>query len=231
MLSSDVWDRTGVSEMSRQAYSFLLAAFTAVGIAFCAFVSTLSYDWDLSAWGTWQFIGFFAGVLIAAIAGSLIANASDNPVVSCFGFALVAGPFGLMLGPLVAQYTTASVLRVLALTVIMTLVLGVIGAVTPKDLSGWANWLFGGLMILLLGLFAVPLMSLIGLPVEGAMTLLDWAGLVLFGAFVIFDLNRAMRVPYTIDNAIDCALAVFVDMVNIFIRLLSIMGNSNSSNS
>lgn len=229
MLETGVWDRTGANEISKQAYTFLLSAFTAIGIAFCAFTSTLSHDWDLNAWNIWQMIGFFLGIFVVALIGSAIANNSDNPLVSCFGFALVAGPFGLMLGPVVASYTTASVLRVLALTILMTLVLGVVGAVTPKDLSNWATWLFGGLVILLLGLFAVPLMSLIGLPVEGAMTVLDWVGLVLFGAFVIFDLNRAMRVPYTIDNAIDCALAVFVDMVNIFIRLLSIMGNSSNS--
>lgn len=227
MLENDVWDRTGEGTMSRQTFSFLLAAFTAIGIAFCAFFSTLSMDWDIKSWSGWGILGFFVAILASAIVGSLIANASDNPIISCFGFALVAGPFGLMLGPVVASYTTASVLRVLALTVLMTLILGVIGAVTPKDLSGWANWLFGGLVILLLGLFAVPVMGLLGLPVEGAMTVLDWAGLVLFGAFVIFDLNRAMRVAYTLDNAVDCALAVFVDMVNIFIRLLAIMGTSN----
>lgn len=228
MFESDVWNRTGANEMSKQAYAFLLAAFTAIGIAFCAAASTLSHDWDLKSWSLWQFIGFFVGILVAAIAGSVIANKSDNPIISSFGFTLVAGPFGLMLGPVVAEYTTASVLRVLTLTVLMTVTLGVVGAVTPKDLSSWANWLFGGLLILLLGLFAVPIMSVIGLPVDGAMTFLDWAGLVLFGAFVIFDLNRAMRIPYTLDNAIDCALAVFVDMVNIFIRLLAIMGDSSS---
>lgn len=228
MLQSDVWNRTGANEMTRQAYAFLLSAFTAIGIAFCAVCTTVSYDWDMSAWSLWETIGFFVAVLAVAIVGTLIANASSNPIISLFGFALVAGPFGLMLGPLVASYTTASVLRVLVLTVLMTLLLGVIGAVIPKDLSAWGTWLFGGLMILLLGLFAVPIMGLLGLPVEGAMTLLDWAGLVLFGAFVIFDLNRAMRIPYTLDNAIDCALSVFVDMINIFIRLLSLMGTSSN---
>ncbi len=228
MLESNVWNRTGAGEISRQAYALLLCAFTAAGITFSTYFSMLSRDWDMKAWGEWQMTGFFVAIIVSAIAGTLIANRSDNPLVSTFGFALVAGPFGLMLGPVVASYTTASVLRVLVLTVLMTLILVVIGAVTPKNLSGWANWLFGGLVILLLGMFAVPVMAVVGIPVEGAMTLLDWAGLVLFGAFVIFDLNRAMRVPHTIDNAVDCALALYVDMINIFIRLLSIMGQSKN---
>ena len=56
------------------------------------------------------------------------------------------------------------------------------------------------------------------------MTALDWLGLLLFGAFVVFDLNRAIRIPYTMDNAVDSAMAIYLDFINIFIRLLSLMG-------
>lgn len=227
MFTSDVWKRSGTGELSKQAYSLLLCMFTAAGIAFCAFCSTLSHDWNMKSWNIWQLLGFFLGILALVLLGSFIASSSDDPLISGVGFALVAGPFGIMLGPVVASYTTASVLRILALTIMMTVVLGVFGAVTPKDLSSWANVLFGGLLLLLGGLFAVPLLAFIGLPVAGAMTVLDWIGLVLFGAFVIFDLNRAMRLPYTLDNAVDCALSVFLDMINMFIRLLSLMGTSS----
>jgi len=36
-----------------------------------------------------------------------------------------------------------------------------------------------------------------------------------------------MRLPRTLDNAIDCAAAVFVDFVNLFIRLLMLLGNTS----
>ena len=67
-------------------------------------------------------------------------------------------------------------------------------------------------------------MGMFGLPVDGAMTALDWIGVVIFGGLVIFDLNRAVRLPHTLDNAIDRAMAIYLDFINIFLRLLSLMG-------
>ncbi|KXK08595.1 MAG: Inhibitor of apoptosis-promoting Bax1 [Microgenomates bacterium OLB22] len=46
----------------------------------------------------------------------------------------------------------------------------------------------------------------------------------MFGAIIIYDLNRAMRIPYTHDNAIDVALGIYLDWVNVFIRLLRLFG-------
>lgn len=227
LLRNPVWDRAGsrsTSTLSRKLYLLLVCGWTAAGIFLSAVTSTISQDWPVSSWGGWGMLGFYLGILAVAIAGTLIANASDNPIVSLLGYGLVAGPFGLMLGPLVAQYETSSVVKVFALTCLVVLVLGVVGVVIPDDLSSWGVPLLGALFLLLGGYFIVPLLGFFGVPVEGAMTLLDWVGLFIFGALVIFDLNRAMRIPYTADNAIDSAVAIYLDFINIFIRLLSIAG-------
>ena len=108
------------------------------------------------------------------------------------------------------------------ITTAMVVVLGVMGALIPKSLESWAPYLFGGLCLLILGLLFVPLAAAFGLPVEGALTWMDWIGIVLFGGYVIFDLNRAQRVERTHDNAIDCALAVYLDFVNIFVRVIGL---------
>jgi FtsH-binding integral membrane protein len=63
-----------------------------------------------------------------------------------------------------------------------------------------------------------------GVNIGGAMTVLDWIGVVLFSAYVIFDMNRAMRLPRTLDNSIDAAVAVYLDFANLFVRLLSLLG-------
>jgi len=42
----------------------------------------------------------------------------------------------------------------------------------------------------------------------------DWAESCLFSGFVLFDLNRAMRIPYTMNNAIDAAVEVYMDFIN-----------------
>lgn len=149
---------------------------------------------------------------------------SDNPVASLIGYALIAGPFGALLGSTAAAYTTASLVKVIAITGGVTVITGTIGAVIPESLEHWGGWLFSGLLVLLLGSLFVPIAGFLGLPVRGALTALDWVGVVLFSAYIVYDLNRAMRVERTLDNAIDCAIHVYLDVVNLFIRLLDLMG-------
>lgn len=220
-LGSSVWDRTGQSEMSKNLYALLICFWTAVGIGGSAVAAQVAKDWSL----TWT---FFIGVFVVSIAGIFVAHKSENPLVSLLGYAMIAIPFGLMLGPVVAVYTTASVVKVLFLTTAMVVVLGIVGAVIPDSLDSWQGPLLGLLLLLLLGYLIVPIAGFFGIPITTAMTMLDWAGVLLFGVLVVFDLNRAMRIPWTMDNSIDSAIGIYLDFINIFIRLLSLSGKKKN---
>ena len=228
LFSNPVWDRADDSyvkpTMSRRLYLLLVCFWTTLGIVASAITSQISYGWDLREWNIWGLIGFFLVTFVVAIGGTLIATASDNPLVSLLGYALVAGMFGVMVGPVLALYETSSILKVLFITGAVVIILGLVGALIPDDLSAWGLWLFGGLLFVIGATLVVPLMGFFGLPVEGAMTVVDWIALVVFGGLVIFDLNRAVRLPYTHDNAIDSAMAIYLDFLNIFLRILSLMG-------
>lgn len=216
--SSAVWDRHGPHTMSRNLFNFVMCSSTAVGIGTSAAAAQFTYNMEP--------FGLMLNllVLVVCIVGVFIAMLSDRPIVSFLGYMMVTIPFGLLLGPIVALYTTASLAKVLLVTTGMVAILGVVGAVIPDSLEGVAPFLIGCLLLLLLGYFVVPIGAFFGLPIEGALTVLDWIGLLVFGVYVVFDFNRAQRVPRTMDNAIDCSLAIYLDFLNIFIRLLSIMG-------
>ncbi len=216
-----VWTRSGYGTMSKNLFAFATSAWTALGIAATMAGAAVSEKWELN-------LVFLLGVLVAGIAGVIIALKSDVPIVSLFGYMLVAIPFGLMLGPVVALYTMASVVRVFFVTTGMVVALGIVGAVIPDSLEGLGSWLFGGLVALLIGLLIVPIAGMFGVPIKEAMTILDWVGVVLFSGYVVYDWNRAMRVPFTLDNSIDCALAVYLDWINLFIRLLELTGTKKS---
>ncbi|MDX1974400.1 MAG: Bax inhibitor-1 family protein [Rickettsiales bacterium] len=238
-LGSAVWERGGASEISRNQFVLLMGFFTFLGLGLTAVLAYFTTGWmhivpaveeggkATYAWaGPINFWLFWVGVLVTSIIGIFIALGSDKPAVSLIGYALVAGPFGLLLGPVVGMYTAMSIVKVIIVTGGVTGVLTLIGAIIPESLENWGGWLFGGLLILLFGSLGVPLLGLLipGFPVQGALTFLDWVGVFLFSAYIIFDMNRAMRVPATVDNAIDCALALYLDIINLFIRLLEIMG-------
>lgn len=217
--SDSVWQRAGTGTLSRRTFAFMVCLWTAVGIGVSAVGSSISYDWKV---GGALGVLFALGVLAVAVVGSMIAMRSDSPPVSLVGYLLIALPFGLLLGPFVAQHTAASAIRVFLITSGMTVGLGLIGAFWPRSLESWGIWLFGAVLVLILGMCVTSIMGAFGLTIRGAMSVWDWVGVAVFSLYVVYDLNRAMRVPATHDNAIDCAVAVCLDFINIFIRLLNL---------
>jgi hypothetical protein len=215
----------------------LYGAFTLFGLAVTAVIAYRTMGWahmdhtlqKVVYDGPLNIGVLFIGTLVLGFIGVMMTS-SNSAVVSFIGYMLVAGPFGLILGPAVAAYTTASVVKVLIVTGALVGVLAFVGAVIPDSLESWGAWLFGGLIILLVGQFAIPFAAWLipGFPVQGALTFWDWVGVVLFSFYVIFDMNRACRVEPTVDNAVDAALALYLDIINLFIRLLQIMGQAKS---
>jgi hypothetical protein len=204
--------------MSKNFFAFLVSFWTAAGIASSAVAAQMTAAWRPGI------LEILLLGLAVPIVGIIIAMKSDNPLLSLLGYAMVTIPFGMISGPMIALYTAASVAKVFMITTGIVVTLGIVGAVYPKSLEGWGIWLFGGLLILIFGQFGVMIAAAFGVNVGGAMTWLDWAGVVLFSGYVIYDLNRAMRVERTHDNAIDCAVAVYLDFANLFLRLLSLLG-------
>ena len=229
-----VWSRSGSDTISRRLFMTLYGLFTLLGLGVTAVVSFFTAAWvhkDSVAGkmvydGPMPFWVLVIGVVAIGWIGIGMALKSDEPIVSFFGYMLVAAPFGLLMGPVFALYTAASIVKVLLVTGGLVGVFTLIGALYPESLESWGAWLFGGLIVLLIGQFGIPLMGWLipGFPITGALHLWDWVGILLFSAYVIYDVNQAMRVPATVDNSIDAALALYLDIINLVIRLLEIMG-------
>lgn len=223
--TATVWDRVSKDaehEMSRNAFLAMMAFWTVFGIglsALMAYVTPVAIkDSGLA----------IIGLSITPFIGVWITQWSKRPVVSLLGYVLVATSFGALLGPVLAQYTQASVLRIFTMTGLITVVLGFMGAVHPRSLEHWAGWLFAGLIALIIGMLFVPLMAFVGLPVSGALRVLDIVAIVLFSALIIYNLNRATRIERTHDNAIDAAADLYLNVLNLFLHLLSIGGSRKS---
>ena len=217
-LSNGVWERKGPNLLSKRLFAFMICFWTTLGVA-------------VSAWGAnvcmskgWQFSWtLFLVTLAVSLSGVLLAQSSTQPVYSLLGYMMVAFPFGVLLGTMITpSIPTVDIVKVLMITTVMVAFLGVIGAIYPGSLESWGVWLFGSLMLLLGGLLIVPIAAFFGVQTTGAMTWLDIVGILLFGAYVLYDINRAMRLPRTLDNSIDAAVVIYLDFANIFLRILLI---------
>lgn len=221
-----LWERSGRNTMSKNLYFLCIGAFTALGI----FVSFLTSSFFLHAEMGW---GTAILVLILGIAGVILAKTSDRPILSLAGYMLVAIPYGALLGPLVndvagveaAKYfgypITADITIAFFVTTIYVLIFGLIGALIPDSLESWQGPIIGLLIVGIVGYFVIPIAGFFGVSVSQALGVWDWLIILLFAAIIMYDFNRAVRIPYTLDNAIDVALEVYLDWFNVFIRLLA----------
>lgn len=220
--TSTVWQRMDKGSdhaMGERAFIGMVAFWTMAGLALSGVLAhftpaTLAQNiFAMIGLGLLPFLGIF------------LTAKSKNPAVSLIGYILVAGPFGALLGPVTAQYQHASVLRVLAMTGGITLVLGTIGVIYPKSLTHWGGWLFTGLVALIIGMLFVPIIGLTGLPIRGALTAIDVIAVVLFSGLIVYDMNRALRLERTHDNAVDAAASLYLDVLNLFLHLLQLNGD------
>jgi FtsH-binding integral membrane protein len=54
--------------------------------------------------------------------------------------------------------------------------------------------------------------------------IIDWIVVLIFCGYIGYDWARANAIPKTVDNAIDSAASLYIDIINLFLRLVRIMG-------
>jgi modulator of FtsH protease len=137
-----------------------------------------------------------------------------------FGMGLL---IGMAAAPLLSFYahTNPSVLwQAAGATGITVATLGSAGYATRRDLSHWARGLFFGLVgVLLAGLV------LLFVHIPHAHIVYAVAGIVLFGAFTVFDFNRLQGT--TMAGAVPIAAGIFLDIWNLFQFFILLFGGNN----
>lgn len=160
---------------------------------------------------------FFIGYAVMAFAGILIAQLSNNPIVSFLGFNLLVAPMGVMLCLLLPGLPAAIVSKALLLTGLVTASMILLGLMRPQLFLGLGRTLF---IALLVGV-VVEVVATFLLHYNG--TAFDWLFVIIFSGYIGYDIARSQVYPKTVDNAIDCALDIYLDIINLFIRILSIL--------
>lgn len=209
--------RRGQNEMSLRAYLSVLVAYIVGGLILASIIAMQTYSLEFELW--WL-LPYFA----LSIPGIILSAKSDNWLVSSMGYLMVILPTGFIVGPAVAEYQVASVGQVALITAGVSIAIGAMGVVYPGSVAHWGGFLLAALWVLIFGDLATVLMVYAGFtPV--ALGVWDWLGVLLFSALIFYNMNRAIRMPYTLDNAVDNAVAIYLNILNLFLRLLRASGN------
>ncbi len=158
--------------------------------------------------------------LVGSFAGIAIVNKAQTPAVGILGFGLLACAMGLVLSVILPLYPNAHIAQAFLITMAITAVMTVAGALFPAFFSSIGK---GLAITLLITIIAELLCSFVFFRGQN-LQIFDYVVIFIFCGYIGFDWSRAQQRPSTINNAIRSAAAIYVDVVNIFIRILSIMG-------
>ena len=132
---------------------------------------------------------------------------------------------GVTLATVFAVYELSSVIYLFVISALVFGVFAIIGYKTNKDLSSWGPYitvfLIAGIILSIINLFIIQS--------SGFDLFVDWLILALFCGVTIYDINKIkmlQNVP-DIDQEkiyIYCAMQLYLDFINIFLRILSIFG-------
>jgi modulator of FtsH protease len=144
---------------------------------------------------------------------------------SGIGVALLLGFtffMGLMLSRLLSHilgFSNGASLIMLAFggTGVIFATMATIATVSKRDFSGMRQWLFAGAIILLLAMVAN-----IFLQLPALMIVVSVMAIAIFSAFMLFDVQRVVNGGET--NYITAALAIYLDIYNVFAHLLTLLG-------
>ena len=163
-------------------------------------------------------IVFFIGYFASCFLGVYLFSSSEKPAVSFLGYNLVVVPFGLIINVVVAQYDSSIVAEAIRITGLVTIGMMCLGSLFPSFFKKIA----GALTIALLLVIVVELVEIFVFGIHHG--ILDWIVVLIFCGYIGYDWGRANSIPKTVDNAIDSAAALYMDIINLFIRILRILG-------
>jgi len=163
-------------------------------------------------------IVFFIGYFASCFFGLYLFNKSNSPLVSFVGYNFVVVPFGLIVNLVVSQYNPEVVLEAIRVTGLVTFVMMLLGSMYPA----FFKKIIGGLTIALICVIVVQLIEVFIFNTRHG--ILDWIVAIIFCGYIGYDWARANALPKTYDNAVDSAAALYMDIINLFLRILRILG-------
>lgn len=208
----------GADTVTPSTYNLIIGAMILYGFIVNALIVWLGSDFFTSI-ATDNYFLFIIGYLVLSIAGTIISLKSQKPIFSFLGYNLVVVPIGALLSIVLPTYYISDVLFAIIATGAVTAIMMVLGAAFPRAFAKMGRTLFISLTVSLLVSFVARFFGYSG-------NLFNWIFVVIFSLYIGYDWQKAQMFPKTADNAIDSALDLYLDIINLFIRLLSIISKN-----
>lgn len=203
--------------ISDRMFNFILGSMLLYGFAMNWYlVSTIPIE-TIKAIPQWKIL---VGYIVSAFAGIILYNSSDNPILSFIGYNLVVIPVGVVLQLILSiySYDPNIVVQSVQLTTVVTFGMIVMGTLFPSFFKGISSMLFISLLMAIIAELVLMFVFKLNLKI------MDFIIAIIFCGYIGYDWAKAQESEKTVDSAIDGAANLYLSIINLFIRILSIMG-------
>lgn len=206
--------------------TILWGVFLNIAICFIAGNKFVNYI-NINANGSVILIGILIGYLAISLVLLFLAYKSDNPFISFICFTGISLATGVLLMIYVPLFSTQDVIGAFILTAGTTVLMVIAGCIYPSLFLKMGR----ALLFALITMIVVNIIYIVAQIVTG--TSMNTLGLIIdviiagiFTLYIAYDFSKSQLYTRTVDNAIDSALDIYIDIVNLFMRILSILGRS-----
>lgn len=208
----------GADNVTPSTYNLIIGAVLLYGFVVNALIVWLGGA-SLVNFITQNYILFLVLYFVMSIAGIIISQKARNPLISFLGYNLVVVPIGAVVSVAVSGQYVSDVLLAIVTTGAVTAIMMILGATFPRFFAKLGRTL--GLS-LLLGIIASFIATLCGYTG----TIFSWGFVIIFSLYIGYDWQKAQMFPKTADNAVDSALDLYLDIINLFLQLLSLISRN-----
>ncbi len=211
-------------QISSEKYNLVIGGCLLWGFLVNVFMVKFMYE-SIALFAVKHFILFLVGYFVMAIAGSIMVNKSDNPVISFIGYNLFVLPLGMILTIVLNVYTAGgyenTITLAFGITAAVTLLMMALSTAFPQFFLSMGKTLAVTLIITIVIEFILMLAGF-------DLAIIDYIVVLIFCGYIGYDWAKANAKTKTVDNAIDSAAALYVDIVNLFLRILRILARARN---
>lgn len=137
----------------------------------------------------------------------------------------------VMIGFVSAMFTWESVLLSAGVTVGVFLCLTLYAFYSPSDFTGSGPFLFCAISCLCVFGGVTALLQVCGVQLHWALVVYDLLGVLVFSFFIVYDTQLMLgqwgghSKSFSVDDYVFASLNLYMDIINMFIHLLSVLGN------
>jgi FtsH-binding integral membrane protein len=172
----------------------------------------------------------FTGYWVVAIAGIVVLFilnfAINKPGLNLFLLYLFTFLEGMALSPIISLYIGSGYGYILSeaflITAVTSLGLSVYAWTTKRDFSRLGDYLFFGVLLLLVaGIVGIFFGGIFSIPLVGLFIAIF--GVAIFSGYVLYYVQRARYMADTMPNAIGITVSLFITVLNLFIYILELL--------